>query len=67
VQLASRGAPICGDKKYGSHSIFGESIALHARQATFLHPTKTEPIALTAEVPNVWRGRFAHLLNAGGV
>lgn len=67
VQLASRGAPIHGDKKYGSHTLFGESIALHARRATFLHPTKTEPIALTAEVPKLWRGRFAHLLNAGGV
>jgi 23S rRNA pseudouridine1911/1915/1917 synthase len=63
VQLASRSFPIFGDRKYGSPHTFGPAIALHARSLTFLHPTKNEPITLTAELPKFWRGRFAHLLN----
>jgi 23S rRNA pseudouridine1911/1915/1917 synthase len=63
VQLASRGWPIHGDRKYGSPHSFGPAIALHARSLTFLHPTRHEPITLTAELPKFWRGRFAHLLD----
>lgn len=63
VQLASRGAPIYGDGKYGSAHPFGHSIALHAHSLTFLHPTTKEPIAVRADVPKLWRGRFAHLLH----
>jgi 23S rRNA pseudouridine1911/1915/1917 synthase len=63
VQLASRGFPILGDKKYGSTSFFGTFIALHARQLTVLHPITGEPICLTAEIPKNWRGRFAYVLN----
>src|SRR5262249_9850903 len=62
-QLASRGCPIYGDLKYGSDHPFGHAIALHARSLTFLHPTTQEPIAVTADVPKLWLGRFAHLLN----
>ena len=65
VQLASRGYPIVGDAKYGSPHRLGNAIALHARSLTFLHPTTTEPMTLTADVPRHWRGPFAHLL-AGG-
>jgi 23S rRNA pseudouridine1911/1915/1917 synthase len=64
VQLASRGCPVYGDAKYGSDRPFGHGIALHARSLTFLHPTMKEPITVTADVPKIWRGRFAHLLNA---
>jgi len=63
VQLASRGCPVYGDKKYGSPHLFGPAIALHARSLTFLHPVTKEPIALTAELPRPWRGRFAYLFN----
>ena len=62
VQLAARGCPIYGDAKYGSGRPFGPAVALHARALTFLHPTTREPVALTAELPTPWRGRFAHLL-----
>ena len=62
VQLASRGCPIVGDKKYGSTHRLGNAIALHARSLTFLHPTTTEPITLTADVPRNWHGPFAYLL-----
>jgi 23S rRNA pseudouridine1911/1915/1917 synthase len=65
VQLAARGCPIYGDAKYGSDRPFGPAIALHARGLTFLHPTTREPVALKADVPTAWRGRFAHLLANG--
>jgi 23S rRNA pseudouridine1911/1915/1917 synthase len=64
VQLASRGFPIYGDRKYGSRHVLGHAIALHARSLTFLHPTHGEPITVTADVPPIWKGRFAHLLAA---
>ena len=54
--------PVYGDAKYGSDHGFGHGIALHARSLTFLHPTAKEPVTVNAEVPKIWRGRFAHLL-----
>ena len=62
VQLASRGHPIWGDKLYGSTIPFGPPaellrdhiIALHARRLTFMHPTKREPVTVTAPLPEYW-------------
>ena len=48
--------------KYGASRPFGHAVGLHARSISFLHPTKNEPIMLTAEVPKGWRGPFAYLL-----
>ncbi|MBY0525983.1 MAG: RluA family pseudouridine synthase [Gemmataceae bacterium] len=62
VQMAHHGHPIFGDAKYGSIHTMDHAIGLHARSLTFLHPIRYEPITLKAEVPRVWRGRFAHLL-----
>jgi 23S rRNA pseudouridine1911/1915/1917 synthase len=62
VQLAHHGHPVYGDARYGSIRIFGRAIGLHARSLTFLHPVRYEPITLTADVPQEWRGRFAYLL-----
>ena len=62
VQLAHRRHPVVGDFKYGSEQPFAAGIALHARGLTFLHPTRHEPVTITAELPRPWRGRFAHLL-----
>jgi 23S rRNA pseudouridine1911/1915/1917 synthase len=62
VQLSNREWPILGDVKYGSSVGYGNWIALHARSLTVLHPVTSEPITLTADVPRVWRGRFATLL-----
>jgi 23S rRNA pseudouridine1911/1915/1917 synthase len=62
VQFASRGLPIYGDAKYGSRFGLGAGIGLHARALSFLHPTRHEPMALQADIPRTWRGRFAHLL-----
>lgn len=61
AQLASRCMAVYGDRRYGSAYNFGPAIALHARSLTFVHPTKHEPITVTAEVPNYW-GRFATLM-----
>jgi 23S rRNA pseudouridine1911/1915/1917 synthase len=66
VQMAHHGHPIYGDAKYGAVATFAPGIALHARSLTFLHPTRNEPIELTAEVPREWRGRFAYLLAGKG-
>jgi 23S rRNA pseudouridine1911/1915/1917 synthase len=65
VQLAHHGHPIYGDAKYGGIHTFGKAIGLHARSLTFLHPIRNEPIALSAELPRSWRGRFAYLLREG--
>jgi 23S rRNA pseudouridine1911/1915/1917 synthase len=59
VQLSSRGLPILGDIKYGSKvrlkALDGRlRIALHARQVTFTHPTRREPITIVAPVPADW-------------
>ena len=62
VQLAARGAVIYGDAKYGSRHALGHAVALHARHLRFLHPTRAEPVALTAPLPAHWRGRFAALV-----
>jgi 23S rRNA pseudouridine1911/1915/1917 synthase len=59
VQLAMRGLPIVGDRKYGSMSplkaLDGHfRIALHARQLAFTHPTRREAISVDAPVPADW-------------
>jgi 23S rRNA pseudouridine1911/1915/1917 synthase len=62
AQLAHRGYPVFGDKRYGAAHRFGDAIALHARQLTFEHPTRHEAITLTAEVPPPWTSQFGNLL-----
>jgi 23S rRNA pseudouridine1911/1915/1917 synthase len=62
VQLAQRGWPIYGDKKYGATQAFGRAIALHARSLTFVHPIRAEPITLTAALPDAWHRHFERLL-----
>ena len=61
AQLAHRGFPVYGDKKYGSRRSFGRAIALHARSLTFIHPTRGEPITLVAQLPAAWRNHFGPL------
>jgi 23S rRNA pseudouridine1911/1915/1917 synthase len=63
VQLAHHDHPVYGDARYGSVRTFGSAIALHARSLTFLHPIRYDPITLTADLPQVWRKRFAALLH----
>lgn len=59
AQLASRGFPILGDRKYGSKAGLkaqddGFRIALHARELRFTHPTSKEVISVEAPVPADW-------------
>ena len=52
-QLAAIGCPIKGDLKYGAkRSNPDGSISLHAREITFVHPVRKEPITITAPVPD---------------
>lgn len=59
VQLASRGWPIVGDRKYGAKSSLkaadgGFRIALHAVSLRFPHPTRPEAIEVAAPAPADW-------------
>jgi 23S rRNA pseudouridine1911/1915/1917 synthase len=54
VQLADRGHPILGDRKYGSRRPFPTGIALHARRLAFVHPVRGERIELVAHLPKAW-------------
>lgn len=59
VQLATRGMPIVGDRKYGAKSTLlaldgRPRVALHARRLTFIHPTRREAISVDAPVPADW-------------
>ncbi len=59
VQLASRGLPIVGDRKYGAKTVLKAldglpRVALHAKSLTFRHPTRPEAICMTAGVPGDW-------------
>jgi 23S rRNA pseudouridine1911/1915/1917 synthase len=62
VQLASRGLPIVGDRKYGARSTLvaldgRPRVALHALELTFRHPTLREELSVTAPVPADWPAR----------
>lgn len=59
VQLASRGLPIVGDRKYGARSTYLAAdglprVALHARELVFRHPTRDETIRVSANLPRGW-------------
>jgi 23S rRNA pseudouridine1911/1915/1917 synthase len=59
VQLAARGFPIAGDRKYGAKTRLkaldgGFRIALHARELTFTHPTRRVAISVEAPLPGDW-------------
>jgi 23S rRNA pseudouridine1911/1915/1917 synthase len=62
VQLATRGWPIVGDRKYGDQTPLkaldgGFRIALHAIGLRFKHPTRAESIEVHAQVPADWPSR----------
>ena len=54
VQLADRGHPIVGDRKYGSRRRFPSGIALHARRLVINHPVRGEPLILEGPLPEAW-------------
>jgi 23S rRNA pseudouridine1911/1915/1917 synthase len=58
LQLADRGHPILGDRKYGSAHPWPAGIALHARRLVVTHPVMGGAIAFEASPPESWR-RFS--------
>lgn len=61
IQLASRGCPIVGDRRYGARLPFPAGIALHARSLVLRHPGTGRQVRFEAPVPVEWRRRFASL------
>ena len=59
VQLASRGWPIVGDRKYGSKTMVRGFIALHAQSLTFTHPTTKDLVTITSPQPAHWHELMA--------
>lgn len=55
LQLASRGWPVWGDRRYGSTGQFSPGIALHARRLVFQHPVGGRTVRLQAPLPASWR------------
>ncbi len=55
LQLAERGYPILGDRKYGSVRRWPLGIALHARRLVVQHPVRDERLEFLAPLPDVWR------------
>lgn len=67
VQLAHRGYPVVGDRKYGSRRDFPCGIALHARRLVVLHPVRHQRLELVAPLPASWSslGSLAQGLRGG--
>ena len=65
AQLAFRGCPIVGDRMYGSRLplIFKDDrvVALHARKLTIEHPKTGHQTEFEAQIPKLWKSRFAVL------
>ena len=55
LQLAHRGWPIVGDRKYGAKTTLPEGIALHAERLRLMHPVRKTELDLRVDVPAVWR------------
>ncbi len=62
IQLASRGAPILGDMKYGAkRELDGQNLALHAYRLDFEHPVQRIPLEFLAPVPATWPKGFQNM------
>ena len=54
VQLAARGWPIAGDRKYGSKINVDGFIGLHASTLIFQHPVSQQTVTVSADLPASW-------------
>ena len=54
LQLAHKGHPILGDRKYGAKTTFSQGIALHAKQLAIVHPVTKELLTFEAPLPQYW-------------
>jgi 23S rRNA pseudouridine1911/1915/1917 synthase len=64
VQLAARGWPIVGDRKYGGRTSFARGIALHARRLAFQHPVRKTPLELEAPLPPSWPEQWRNVTDS---
>ncbi len=55
LQLSNCGAPVLGDRKYGSKQNFSPGIALHSSILTLQHPTTKEQLTFEAPLPATWK------------
>ncbi len=53
VQFASRGLPLCGDRRYGAPAESGRSLALCACRLSFRHPETGEGLEFEIEPSNI--------------
>lgn len=53
VQFASRGLPLCGDRRYGAPPESGKSLALCASRLSFRHPETGEGLEFEIEPSNI--------------
>jgi 23S rRNA pseudouridine1911/1915/1917 synthase len=53
VQFASRGTPLCGDRRYGAPKDSGSAIALAAVSLDVIHPKTNEPMHFEIEPMNL--------------
>ena len=53
VQFASRGTPLCGDRRYGAPKESGNNIALAAVSLDLIHPKTSEPMHFEIEPENL--------------
>lgn len=59
VQLAFRGYPILGDRRYRARRWLAPGqMALHAWKLSVMHPTRRERMQWTAPVPSCWDSAF---------
>jgi 23S rRNA pseudouridine1911/1915/1917 synthase len=64
VQLAARGCPIVGDRRYGSRLPFRPGgVALHATRLSLLHPATGKPTVFTSKVGPRWSEAFPSLFS----
>lgn len=49
VQFASRGLPLCGDRRYGAPAESGKALALTATELSFTHPVSRKPMRFSVE------------------
>lgn len=52
VQMAEKGHPLLGDKKYGKTNDSYGTLALHARSISFTHPVSRNRLTFTSGIPD---------------
>jgi tRNA pseudouridine32 synthase/23S rRNA pseudouridine746 synthase/23S rRNA pseudouridine1911/1915/1917 synthase len=59
VQMADKGHPVVGDRKYGKEKDSYRRLALHSKSVRFSHPVSGEPVAVEAPVPAYFKELMA--------